>query len=205
MDQAFLELQKTTKCPFAKRAKVIAAPDWDASISFEENVALHASAIRAFAPRIDPERLDGFVAKVGTESGVPPFGEVRRQFGRYLFALADTDESCWRAMGSDFLTPEWQFTHSGVRFFLNVFAAFYRQPHSKFAGVHDGFFVFFQPERSFDFCGGPPLDVFKYEIRRRFAAVNMPYNGDQIDQRLEALLYMFPVEPYGEAVRWWDD
>jgi hypothetical protein len=205
VDQAFLELQKTTRCPFAKRAMVVAGPDWDYTLSFEENVAFHADAIRSFVSRIDPERLDGFAAKVGTESAVPSYAEVRRQFGRYLVALGETDESCRRAMESDFLAPQWQFTHSEVRFFLNVFAAFYPQPHSKYAGVRDGFFVFFQPERSFDFCAGPPLDVFKFEIRRRFTTVDMPYNGDLIDQRFEALLYMFPVEPYGEAVRWWDE
>lgn len=64
--------------------------------------------------------------------------------------------------------------------------------------------VFFQPEQSFDYCGARPLSVVKHEIRARFRSAAMPYNGEQIDRRLEALLYMFPMDPFGRTVRWWE-
>lgn len=205
MNSAFLALRNSTKCPFAKRAVVVESPTWEPDRTFEENVQGHAVAIRAMSTRIEQERLDGFVAYVRTPSDSPSFDEVKFQFRRYLFALAETDSSCAIAMAGDFQSPEWQFTHSDVRFFLNVFAACYPEPHSKFAPVAGGFLVFFQPEQSFSFCPGPPLDRFKHVIRQRFSLANMPYNGERIDRRIEAPLYIFPVEPFGEDIRWWED
>lgn len=204
MSREFTKLSSITKCPYARSASVVAAPDWDYSVGLEENAASHARAIAAFAERVESERLHGFVAKVGTSHAAPDFEAVRVGFRGYLMALAGTDRTCAESMlNQDFMSTDWQFTHSSMRFFLNVFSSCYPQPHSKYCDVDNGFLVFFQPEVSFDYCGGQPLDVAKHAIRARFASAGMPYDGDRIDRRIEALLYMFPIEPFGEAVAWW--
>ena len=200
----FSDLVLRTKCPFARSARILAAPEWESSLSLDENAVQHAAALADFARRIETERLHGFVAEVRTLPSQPSFEQVRVGFRNYLFALAKTDASCGASMSEIRLDKDWQFAHSEVRFFLNVFSSCYPIQHSKYCRGSHGFYVFFQPERSFDFCGSRPLSEFKYEIRRRFEAAGMPYNGDQIDRRLEALLYMFPVDPDGAPVVWWD-
>ena len=200
---AFEELRQTTKCPFAKGARVISAPDWDPALTFTENVAGQGNALRRFAMDFDEHRLHGFVARVGCEQERPSFDDVRMRFHEYLVALAETDESCSAVLAEDKLALGWQFTYADIRMFLNVFATCYPRKHSKYCEVLDGFFVFFQPERSFDFCGSRSLAIMKHEIRARFAEAGLPYNGAQVDARIEALLYMFPVEPFGEPVKWW--
>jgi YqcI/YcgG family len=203
--EPFRELMSITKCPFARSARVVFSSDWNKNASFQKNIAVHARELEAFAQRIEDERLHGFVSKVGCVAERPSFDEVRRSFGRYLFGLAATDDSCQAAMNEEIVSLNWQFTHSGVRMFLNVFASCYPVKHSKFCDVKNGFYVLFQPERSFDFCGGVDLRSFKHIIRARFAAAGMPYNDTQIDKRIEALIYMFPSEPFGAPVEWWHE
>lgn len=201
----FNEVVLSTKCPFARKARIAFAPDWMPDQVYEDNIRAHGKALGAFVERVDSERLHGFLAKVSIENMAADFETVRKGFAHYLFALARTDDSCHESMSRDYLHRGWQFTYSGMRMFLNVFASCYPPAHSKFCDVSNGFYVFFQPERSFDFCGSRPLSEFKFEIRRRFSAAGMPYNGDLIDQRIEALIYMFPIDPDGEPVEWWRD
>lgn len=199
----FDELARVTKCPFAKKARVVYGPDWCADLALEQNALRCANALEKFGARIEDERLHGLVVKVGTASVNPSFEEVRSAFGEFLFALGATEVSCGKCMTSDFLDLDWQFSHSGTRYFLNVFASCYTPPHSKHAYVQRGFYVFFQPERSFDFCAGSSRKDVKLKIREQFARSGMPYDGTQIDRRIEALLYMFPLEPFGDPVVWW--
>jgi hypothetical protein len=203
MEPAFAHLKQTTKCPFAKGSRVHSAPDWDFNLPFDANAERHGEALRDFVVQVEPERLHGFVSKVGCNQPSPSFAMVAEQFCRYLRALAKTDESCAACMSQDVLSRDWQFTYAGTRCFINVFASCYADVHSKRCDVTDGFYVFFQPERSFDFCGRSLLDTFKHEIRRRFADAGMPYDGALIDDGYEALIYMFPEEPFGAPVEWW--
>ncbi|WP_372517247.1 YqcI/YcgG family protein [Mycobacterium hackensackense] len=194
-----------TKCPFAKNASVVFGPTWNRRCSFKGNVARHAVELRRFSRVLERDRLHGFVVKVGMRHRNPSFEGVRRTFREYLRALAETDLSCKESMEANLLSPDWQFTHSDTRYFLNVFASCYNPPHSKYIPTRYGFYIFFQPERSFDFCGRASLEEVKYHIRTAFARANMPYNGDLIDRRIESFLYMFPLQPFDSPVRWWSN
>jgi hypothetical protein len=203
--ETFDSLARRTICPFAKTAKLWNGPPWNFATSLSENAARHAPDLRQFGKVAKSERYSGYVAEIGTGDATQ-FAVVKQTFRAYLMSLAALDPDCARVMGGGFEQLDWQFEFGGVRHFLNVFAPCYVQPHSKFIASVDRFYVFFQPEFSFDFCGvNPNSKAIKEKIRTSFGTAQMPYNGAQIDKRIEALLYMFPESPSGGPVRWWEE
>lgn len=202
--QDFETLRTSTYCPFALKAKVWRLPEWDASDRYEGNIHKQAESLAEFAQVCKSERYHGCAARLPVDDH-SNFENVKAQFHRYLVQLALNDISCAQAMAGDFLAPTWQFEFRNIRMFLNVFGACYSKQHSKYAPVDSSFLVFFQPESSFDLCGTNSITKkTKQEIRDRFARAGMPYNGEQIDQRIESLLYMFPVDHNSPPVRWWE-
>jgi len=195
-------LKSTTHCPFAARAKIWTGPRWDSQISRAKCLERCAYDLGDFTRVAADEGYDGYVAEVGFLPDVETNLEgVRKTFHWFLRALSQHDESCRQCMAKDYLDKSWQFEYGSVRMFLNVFSSCYPRLHSKYVAVEGAFFVFFQPEFSFKKYA---LDhATTAYIRGRFAAAGMPYNGRQIDERIEALLYMFPEDPWGPPVRWW--
>lgn len=201
---AFSRLQERTLCPFAEGARIWRSPAWDNSLSVLTNYSIIARELGRFVLFDRAATLHGFCAEVRLGAAACDFESVRVGFRDLLFGLASEDESCRRCLAADVLAPDWQFEFSGMRMFLNVFAPCYPFPHSKWIPDRDLFLVFFQPEHSFDLCGiNSSEQETKAAIRRRFADAGMPYNGELIDARSEALLYMFPCDPFGPPVRWW--
>jgi FPC/CPF motif-containing protein YcgG len=195
-------LRAATLCPFAAKAKIWGGPRWDPQVSRSQCLERCARDLSEFTKLAIDEGYDGYVAEVG----LPPEGPmdleaVRRTFHWFLRMLALHDESCRDCMTKDFLDKRWQFEFGSVRMFLNVFSSYYPKLHSKYAPIEGAFFVFFQPEQSFKKFDLD--DAMTRHIRDRFAAAGMPYNGRQIDERIEALLYMFPEDPDGPPVMWW--
>lgn len=202
--ESFRKLKLETTCPFAKSAKVWFGPCWDHSSDWSENIRAQAADLLRFSETAEIGGYHGYAAQIGLGSAARDFESVRRGFGRYLLALSETDASCAACMRGDFETLGWQFEYAGTRMFLNVFAPCYPARHSKRVDDFENFFVFFQPEFSFDLCGvNSDRPTIKRQIRSLFAQAGTPYNGEQIDSRFEALLYMFPHEPFGPPVRWW--
>lgn len=203
--RAFKDLKDRTLCPFARSAKIWFGPPWDTSLRFRENCSIQATDLRRFCEAAYEGRYHGFVAGLRVGDAAQNAEDVKVAFRDFLNGLAAEDASCGRCMAQHPLSEDWQFEFGDVRMFLNVFAPCYERPHSKRVESTGAFFVLFQPEFSFDFCGiDPGSRDTKLEIRRRFASAGMPYNGAQIDSRIEALLYMFPSDPFGEPVRWWE-
>lgn len=202
--EAFQRMVGQTYCPYAKTAKVWYGPPWNIDATYSENIGSHAVALQQFAPVAKAQRYQGFVSEIVIGPEAKHFGAVKRAFRDYLYALASTDSSCRRCMEEVSSDKSWQFEYAGLRMFLNVFAPCYAAPHSKRVGVEDRFFIFFQPEYSFDLCGiNPQNRIAKTQIRAAFAGAGMPYNGGAIDARIEAELYMFPLGPSDPPVRWW--
>jgi hypothetical protein len=204
--EIFKRMVGQTRCPYAKTAKVWYAPAWNTDASYYENVGFHATALRQFVPVAKAERYHGFVSEITIGPRAKDFDTVKRAFREYLHALASTDTNCQQCMMGVRGDKSWQFEYAGLRMFLNVFAPCYPAPHSKRVEAEDCFFVFFQPEHSFDLCGVNPQNrAAKTQIRSAFADADMPYNGAAIDARIEAELYMFPLNPTDPPVRWWLD
>jgi hypothetical protein len=159
------------------------------SLTFLENVSRQSGDLRRFAQSAFAGKFHGYVAEIGIGQAATEFERVRGAFRDYLRALAAEDDSCKKCLEANPMSLDWQFEYANVRMFLNVFAPCYRRPHSKWISATDRFFVFFQPESSFDLCGiDPGSKTTKRKIRESFAAAGMPYNGTQVDSRQEALL-----------------
>jgi hypothetical protein len=204
MANVFEILKSATYCPFAKGAVVEFGPEWCRERTWCENIEEHAKALSDFADTGELRKQHGFAAEVVIGPDALDLEGVRQGFKRYLFSLAKHDEDCSRCLQQDKLSEAWQFRYSGVRFFLNVFAPCYDAPHSKFIKTSESFWVFYQPEYSFDLCNIDRTKLrTKDRIRAVFAQHGMAYSGALIDQRIEALLYMFPQNGEDEPVRWW--
>ena len=203
---AFHGLVSKTLCPYAKTAKVWYGPDWDARATYFGNIQSQASSLGQFTAVAEAQRYAGFVSEIVIGPQAMELPAVKMAFRDYLRALARTDECCARCMDRDVSDRSWQFEYNNLRMFLNVFAPCYRAPHSKLVDTKDRFFVFFQPEISFGYCGiNPQNRTAKESIRAAFANAGMAYNGAAIDARIEAELYMFPDKAAALPVRWWLD
>ena len=199
---AFERLKHSTLCPFASGALVESAPMWDALRSPTENLEIVAESLVGFCTAAEESRLHGFVVQVGGESS--SFEGVRLLFRWFVEELSRLDPGKSKCMEEDKFRRDWQFEFARVRLFLNVFAACYPQKHSKYCSDLENIYIFFQPEFSFDFCGISSARVReKQRIRKAFADAEMPYSGDMIDGRVEALLYMFPLSAGDPPVVWW--
>ena len=207
-DSAFAEFESmraSTYCPFAKGANIRFSPPWKNSLGFDGNVAAHAAALADFVVEGQRSHLHGFVSQITLGEDACDFDHVRKAFRAFLHGLARHDDDCCNALKDDKMSTDWQFSFRGMRMFLNVFAPCYPQPHSKFIDSPGSLWVFLQPEYSFDLCGiDPSKTAAKDAIRASFRNAGMNYDGGQIDKRIEALLYMFPMRPTDEPVRWWD-
>jgi hypothetical protein len=199
-------LQSSTLCPFARTARVRVSPAWDPSLSPSHNLRLIADHLRTFCEEYPGLRLHGFAMELQTRSGDAMSPEACTQaFAWVISALRHLDGQGDDLSKSAVEQPEWQFSFAGRRLFMNLFAPAYGPSHSKHLPPGDRVVVFAQPEESFDYCGvNPSRRHVKEAIRRRFADAGRPYPGELIDTRVEAHLYVFPCEPGGNPVRWWE-
>lgn len=201
--EAFTFLKSTTLCPFAQSARVDYGPPWSGELTFFENVTNIAQALRRHLPECRREKMQGFVAEIGVDEPLTFDGAVAT-FRRFVFELGRHDESCRVALGQKIDAEGWNFVFAGEPIFLNLFAGCYPNPHSKKIAHLKNIFVFFQPEFTFDFCNvNRSRTNLKNQIRQKFAAAGMPYDGRTIDSRRKALSYVFPVEANSPPVEWW--
>jgi hypothetical protein len=192
----------STLCPFAARAKVGSAPEWD--VDRCDNWPRIAESLRVWLGSAEATRSHGFVVQIGG-CDASDFDSVRQAFRVALEELNRLDSSDSSCLREEVDAPHWQFEFEGVRLFANVFAPCYPPAHSKRIDDPGHFYIFFQPDFSFDLCGiTRESREIKLAIRRRFDEAGRPYSGELIDRRIEAEIYMFPVDVTDAPVRWWE-
>ena len=201
--EAFALLKNTTLCPFAQSARVEHGPPWSRDLTFIQNVAEIAEALRRHLPKCRREKMQGFVAQIGVDAPLT-FEVAVATFRRFVFELANHDRSCRTALNEEIGAEDWNFVFNGEPIFLNFFAVCYPNPHSKKVDDLKNIYVFFQPEFTFEFCNvNRNRTGLKDQIRRKFADAGMPYDGNTIDSRRKALSYVFPRDPNSPPVEWW--
>jgi hypothetical protein len=192
----------STPCPFAAGANVGSAPEWDPGRS--DNWPRIAESLRRWVLSAKANRSHGFVIQVG-DHDPSDFDGVRLAFRLALEELNGLDSSDSDCLRGKLDVPGWQFEFEGVRLFANVFAPCYPPAHSKSVEDPDHFYIFLQPDFSFDLCGITRENrEIKTAIRGRFEEAGLPYGGDLIDRRIEAEIYMFPMHIDDAPVRWWE-
>lgn len=201
----FERLKQRTFCPFASSAKVKQYMYWDSDLGFVDNVLYHAVALREFTEHAQEQKFHGFASRVYIGPEVKSFEATRVNFRRYLFALALFDQNCAHCLEQEKIDVNWQFSFNYLRMFLNVFSPCYSPQHSKYIESDDSIYIFFQPEYAFDLCGSRPLDeAIITHIRDKFRSAGQEYDGELIDRRIEAHIYMFPEKSGDPPVNWWD-
>ena len=201
----FLEIVRNTLCPYASSAQVIFGPAWEAELPFEDNIKNNAGSLSQFCHRAFANRLHGFAMEIIAGEKATQFEAVKHLFYSALKELNKHDPDLSNCMSADYTQIGWQFEFGGIRLFVNVFAPCYPERHTKYSYSKERMFIFFQPVFSFDFCGiNRTNKKAKEYIRQLFCSANRSYNGDLIDDRIEAFLYMFPMATDDPPVRWWE-
>jgi hypothetical protein len=203
--ESFEQLKLSTYCPFASSAKVARQLSWNLGLDFLGNIQSHALALKEFTKFAQERKYHGFVSRVYLGNGAKNFETTRIAFKEYLFGLAKFDQDCAKCLEQDKINLEWQFSFNKLRMFLNVFSPCYSLQHSKYIYSEDSIYIFFQPEYSFSLCGSKPLTKLTTQsIRDKFYKAGKGYDGELIDQRIEAYIYMFPEKPGDQPVNWWE-
>jgi hypothetical protein len=207
IQDAWAWVRKSTFCPFAPGARVWIGPDWRDERAPARNLCAIASELSRFCNVYCEGRYAGFVIEVGANPKLATdIGQAAALFRWLLSELVRLDGRSVSASWADIEERDWQFVFSRTRMFMNLFAPCYPVNHSKHIPFDNRIIVFAQPEESFDFCGVDPSRLsLRKHIRNRFRDGGKPYPGDLIDTRLEAHLYVFPLNHDDPPIRWWEE
>lgn len=203
--QPFLKLQQETLCPFARRSIIHVASSWNSDREYQGNIESIAGELRKALVTCRRERHQGFLATIPLTSNYSLTDAVSA-FRSFVFALGECDEACGAKLKEDIGAIGWSFCFDGEPIFLNLFGSCYKRPHSKFVDDSFNFYVFFQPEFTFDFCNiDRSKRSIKIGIRESFADAGMPYDGETIDGRRKALSFVFPESVGLPPIKWWSE
>lgn len=206
---AFSAVTDKTLCAFARRAKVWGAPDYCDDRDLVWNASRIASALRRFCRVAPSEGLDGFVVRLQAPSQIRSLALFAKTFFHLLSELgrANVDAGLTDPMKGDLRSPTWRFEFAGVPFFISTFAPFYRGDHPRFSWRRDSAFIFLQPEFSFDHHGihakNPRRAAIKEAIRLQFSKDSIGYSIPLVEQPIESLKYIKPLEPDDPPIEWW--
>lgn len=203
MSGAFAAVKRTTPCPYARGARVSYGPPWDTALG-ATNWERNALSLAEWASTARRSGSHGFVVEIcDPRAGDLYFVTELLKTGLQQLSRFDPERS--DCLKRDIEDTGWQFEFAGLRLFVNTFAPCYPPAHSKRIEDTERVYLFLQPEYSFDICGVNRDNLAaKRMIRRRFAEAGSPYSGELIDRRVEAYLYMFPLDPDDPPVRWWE-
>ncbi|MCY1041130.1 YqcI/YcgG family protein [Corallococcus sp. bb12-1] len=202
----FNPIQTRTLCPFAPRAKVWGAPDWQVGASVEQNARWFAPYLERFTQLQRWETLDGFIVEVADPDLYPDLETLAANFHRFLVQLNQMDPTGTRIFERQVKSTEWQFEFNGVRLFIIVFSPLYGEHSSRDSYGAQGTFILLQPEESFREFNIPREEtqpVKREQIRARFREQGRRYDSAIMQQSFEALRYLKPLRPDEPEVEWW--
>lgn len=202
----FQAVREATQCIFSGNARLWGAPAWDGLLSIEHNVDLIIPFLTCFAKAAELESLDGFVIRLNDGLNIGDMTALSRHFARLLTCLAARDPQPNHSFACEVLTPGWQFSFRGTRFFISVFSPLYHASHSRHS--EKGTFVMLQPESSFaaHHVGSrfPTSADLKARIREKFTDAGITYPKESIEGRIEARIYLLPRWRGDTEVAWWE-
>lgn len=204
--ERFESHRANTHCPYAVRAVLVGAPDWDPLKDDETNIQAQKTAVVEFTAISRQLKLDGIVVPLSPRAaeGFDPFVKA---VNSTLGVFADRSASYGdRPVWADIESPAWRYTIRGQQFFVSATAGFYGPTHSRYSGPNGEAFLLLQPMHTFDITG--PLTStrnarIKREIRGRFEDAGCSYDVRLVTQPIEALRYVKPLTVGAEGIRWW--
>jgi len=208
--ERFRPLIANTLCPFAQQAKVWGAPDYDEHMDVAHNISRIAPVLTRFCRIARSQALDGFVIRLTSPAHIRDIHSFSHIFRVILAELGRTNKinGFHNALEDEILNDKWRFTFSNVSFFVTTFAPFYRGDHPRFSWCSKSAFIFMQPEFSFDAHGihidNPKRESIKSGIREEFSRSTIGYSPELVEQPMEALKYVKPLDIDAPSVRWWE-
>ncbi|PPK42628.1 MazG-like nucleotide pyrophosphohydrolase family protein [Trinickia symbiotica] len=205
----FRQVIRVTPCPFSERARVWGAPDYDNSKSIHQNAFAISNVLARFCRVAPYEGLDGYVIELNEPSQINDVRSLSRTLLTVLTVLGEIDKAAGRinCMEGDLLSPDWRFSFANLTFFISTFAPFYDPKHPRYSQMADAAFIFMQPEFSFYLHGihrgNSNRDSIKIAIRHAFDRHTLGYSTALVEQPVEALKYIKPLDKYAAPVRWW--
>lgn len=196
---------EASHCSFAPAAELWAGPLWNPRRAQDVNLRELWPDLVKFTRVHETAGLDAFVIAPRVKKQPKTVDDVGRQVRDILMGLSETDPSGRNSMAELLLSPGWQFSFNGVPLFVMAFSEVYPQSHVRHADR--GTFLMLQPESSFDAHGigsaHPHSTALKHKVRDNFAKHGQAYPLATIEARVEAHLYVLPLE--GEApLNWWE-
>ena len=176
---SFEQVRGTTKCPFAKKAKVI-------EVSLEEaTIGSICEALSNILPMLTQHTLDAALISLPEE-----FTKKPEDIGYALFhILISLDKTCLAGVES----RDWKLYLQNEKFFVATF--WYGFEESSPRKCPEGAFLLFQPKSSFERGGlrGDTERKIRLSIRKMFAIGGKPYNHEPLSE----------AERFLPEVKWW--
>jgi len=200
----FIYVVENTLCPYSDRESRI-GPAWNDAVTFAENIQSNAIELERFFNTFFQLQSHGYVMEVKSQAVVTNLYQFARLFYKILVALSDVDPNKSNCLESTIDSVGWQYEFCGFRTFITAFAPCYTKRHPRYSYSTELSYLFFQPEKSFSFCGVNSKNRKAKELaRQRFKEAGRPYDGRLIDRRVEAWLYILPDEIGDPPIEWWD-
>ncbi|MFD8718525.1 amino acid--tRNA ligase-related protein [Streptomyces sp. NPDC059629] len=203
----FRLVQGRAECSFARHSRLVGGPVQDGPDAFAAGRSV-AAALRAFADRVDADRLDGFVVELADPAHGGTTEAVAMTTRAVLSGIlaADGDEESAGLSEAD--QEHWWFRACGTRWFVLVFAPAYGPESPRHTFGSRSTFVLLQPVAAFDRYARPRgteiAQAVREDIRARYAATGRPYDAELAAQNVEALKFVWPHGPGDPPVRWWE-
>lgn len=205
--ERFASVIKNTSCSFAFKAKVWGSYEWSEQDSLKDNIKNSFPSFLRFTKSCHNEGLDGYVFEIKNTSQDDSIAGLKKALYNTLKILSDWDPAKEHSLEGDIHNPNWQFSFNGIRLFTTTFASFYPKDHPRYSPHKGSYFIFMQPEFSFDKHGihkeNKNREKIKEGIRKNFKKTGGYYDVDLIKQPIEALKYIKPISEQEEPVKWW--
>lgn len=205
----FEHIQNQTECIFARNSKIWGSPEWNDSLTLEQNVEFIIPSLLRFLRAARYEILDGFVFEAPSLVYGCSIPALATTTYRVLRTLCDRDPSGRRSLDEDLDDSRWYFSFAGERIFVITLAPCYPPTNSRYSFGSPSTFLLFQPQTSFEHVLNSERARnanISSKIREKYANVGRKYDVESLGEAgsNEAYRFVKPLIVGQPFVRWWD-
>jgi FPC/CPF motif-containing protein YcgG len=206
--QRFCSIVSKTYCPYARRADIQFAPEWNKNLIIEENIMRFLPFFDRFVQHEEREELDMFVVEVRDHEKIKSIDNFAKLLHYILYTLNKIDPTHKADLTHGIHSLEWNFTYNGLKFFVPTFAPFYSPTHARYSCSKDSAFIAFQPDHCFDRHGitskNPRRHKITESIRSKFERGGAGYDIELVSHSIKAVRYIKPLLVGQDPIRWWE-
>ncbi|WP_229641629.1 YqcI/YcgG family protein [Waterburya agarophytonicola] len=184
------------------------SPPYDEAKSFEENMEQIMEDMCNFLDVAREQRLDGYVLELPGSGFGENLGTLAYSLHRILYCLSEHDPVGEHCLNQPVEDLAWSFAFGGDKIFVNTFAPFYPEGHSRYGFGSSSTWIMFQPRHSFGRVAKIGETALPPHIRLRIREDHASHNR-AYDPKLSAIPYeayrcIRPLCLGDSEVRWWE-